>query len=70
MFEKYISCCLTRINADAIICDNGTCARVHFKLFSDMGDIADDINEVFSLQSSVYKAIGELRRSCTSNPAG
>jgi len=35
-----------------------------------MGDIADDINEVFSLQSSVYKAIGELRRSCTSNPAG
>jgi hypothetical protein len=41
-----------------------------FKLFSDMGDIADDINEVFSLQSSVYKAIGELRRSCTSNPAG
>lgn len=24
-----------------------------------MGDIADDINEVFSLQSSVFKAIGE-----------
>jgi len=36
----------------------------------DMGDIADDINEVFSLQSSVYKAIGEPHRSSASNPAG
>mmetsp|Transcript_28978 Transcript_28978/g.71565 ORF Transcript_28978/g.71565 Transcript_28978/m.71565 type:complete len:105 (-) Transcript_28978:218-532(-) len=25
---------------------------------ASMGDIVDDINEVFSLQSSVYKAIG------------
>lgn len=35
-----------------------------------MGDIADDINEVFSLQSSVYKAIGEPHTSSASNPAG
>ena len=41
-----------------------------FKLLGDMGDIADDINEVFSLQSSVYKAIGEPHTSSASNPAG
>jgi|AntAceMinimDraft_5_1070358.scaffolds.fasta_scaffold02725_2 hypothetical protein len=28
-----------------------------------MGDIADDINEVFSLQSSIFKAIGGGRRT-------
>jgi Fe2+ or Zn2+ uptake regulation protein len=26
-----------------------------------MGDLVDDINEVFSLQSSVYKALGRHR---------